>query len=86
MGKSKLFFLRHNYSGALELINEVVVAYPGFMPALVEKMRLQLALQDWEQTLETAQRYQLAFHHLAFIPLCSFLTPTSRKDSKMFFL
>ncbi|XP_071825631.1 tetratricopeptide repeat protein 21B-like isoform X2 [Apostichopus japonicus] len=56
MGKSKLFFLRHNYSGALELINEVVVSFPGFMPALVEKMRLQLALQDWEQTIDTAQR------------------------------
>lgn len=63
MGKSKLFFLRHNYSGALELINEVVVSFPGFMPALVEKMRLQLALQDWEQTIDTAQRYALWFRH-----------------------
>lgn len=56
MGKARLFSIRNNYSSSLEVINEVVVAYPGFMPALVEKMRLQLALQDWEQTMETAQR------------------------------
>nr|XP_006812059.1 PREDICTED: tetratricopeptide repeat protein 21B-like [Saccoglossus kowalevskii] len=55
-GKAKFYVLRHNYTGALELINQAVVAYPGFMPALIEKMRLQLALQDWEQTMETAQR------------------------------
>jgi len=34
------------------------VGYPDFIPALIEKMRLQLALQDWDQTLETAQRSQ----------------------------
>ncbi|XP_077996608.1 tetratricopeptide repeat protein 21B-like [Glandiceps talaboti] len=55
-GKAKFFEFRHNYSGSLELINQAVVAYPGFMPALIEKMRLQLALQDWEQTIETSQR------------------------------
>lgn len=33
------------------------MGYPDFIPALIEKMRLQLALQDWDQTLETAQRY-----------------------------
>ena len=35
---------------------QLVVYYPDFYPALAEKMRMQLALQDWEQTLETAQR------------------------------
>ena len=58
IGKSRYMALRHNYSGALELINQAVVSYPGFMPALIEKMRLQLALQDWEQTVESAQRYK----------------------------
>ena len=47
IGKSRYMAMRHNYSGALELINQAVVSYPGFMPALIEKMRLQLALQDW---------------------------------------
>ncbi|XP_012939708.1 tetratricopeptide repeat protein 21B isoform X2 [Aplysia californica] len=55
-GKAKYFELRHNYSGALELINQVVVGQTNFLPAFVEKMKLQLALQDWDQTLEAAQR------------------------------
>ncbi|KAK6970975.1 Tetratricopeptide repeat protein 21B [Biomphalaria glabrata] len=55
-GKAKYFEMKHNYSGALELINQVVVSQPSFLPAFLEKMRLQLALQDWDQTLETAQR------------------------------
>nr|KAG5695130.1 hypothetical protein BaRGS_017229 [Batillaria attramentaria] len=55
-GKAKFFEQRHNYSGALELVNQVVVNYQGFLPAFVEKMKLQLALQDWDQTLESAQR------------------------------
>lgn len=55
-GKAKFYELRHNYSGALELINQVVVSFQGFLPAFVEKMKLQLALQDWDQTLESAQR------------------------------
>ena len=31
--------------------------YPEFEPALVEKMKIQLALQDWEQTIDVAQRF-----------------------------
>ncbi|XP_070546763.1 tetratricopeptide repeat protein 21B-like [Ptychodera flava] len=64
-GKARYFVIRHNYSGSLELINQAVVAYPGFMPALIEKMRLQLALQDWEQTMETSQRALAQDSHCA---------------------
>ncbi|KAJ7369317.1 Tetratricopeptide repeat protein 21B, partial [Desmophyllum pertusum] len=53
---AKYLETKNNFSGALELINQAVVGYPDFIPALIEKMRLQLALQDWDQTLETAQR------------------------------
>ena len=31
--------------------------HPDFFPALVEKMRICLSLQDWEQTIETANRF-----------------------------
>lgn len=56
LGKAKFLEAKNNFSGALELINQAVVGYPDFTPALIEKMRLQLALQDWDQTLETAHR------------------------------
>ncbi|XP_066301202.1 tetratricopeptide repeat protein 21B-like [Branchiostoma lanceolatum] len=58
LGKAEYYGMRHNYTGALEVVNQAIVAFPSFLPALVEKMRLQLALQDWEQTIETAQRVQ----------------------------
>ncbi|XP_041371664.1 tetratricopeptide repeat protein 21B-like [Gigantopelta aegis] len=56
LGKAKFWELRRNFSVSLEVINQIVVGYPTFLPAYIEKMKLQLALQDWDQTLETAQR------------------------------
>uniref|UniRef100_A0A3B4EBN9 Tetratricopeptide repeat protein 21B n=1 Tax=Pygocentrus nattereri TaxID=42514 RepID=A0A3B4EBN9_PYGNA len=56
MGKVQYYEFRQNYSGALEIVNQVIVSYPSFMPALVKKMKLLLSLQDWEQTVDAAQR------------------------------
>uniref|UniRef100_A0A8C9WIP1 Tetratricopeptide repeat domain 21B n=1 Tax=Scleropages formosus TaxID=113540 RepID=A0A8C9WIP1_SCLFO len=47
---------RQNYSGALETINQVIVSFPRFLPAFIKKMKLLLMLQDWEQTVDAAQR------------------------------
>ena len=55
-GKARFYVLRYNFSHALEVLNQVVAGHPGFLPALVEKMKVQLALQDWEQAVETAHR------------------------------
>ena len=48
--------MRQNYSRALETVNQIIMNFPSFPPAFVKKMKLQLALQDWDQTVETAQR------------------------------
>ncbi|XP_043931290.1 tetratricopeptide repeat protein 21B [Protopterus annectens] len=56
MGKARYFEMRRNYSGAVDTVNHIIVNVPGFLPAFVMKMKLQLALQDWEQAVETAQR------------------------------
>lgn len=55
-GKARFHESRRNFSGALELVNQVVVASPGYLPAFIEKMKLQLALQDWDQVFDCAQR------------------------------
>jgi tetratricopeptide repeat protein 21B len=39
------------------MLNQAVASYPDFLPALIEKMKAQLALQDWDQAMETAHRY-----------------------------
>jgi tetratricopeptide repeat protein 21B len=55
-GKARYYFNRCNFSHSLDVVNQVVASYEGFLPALVEKMKVQLALQDWDQALETAHR------------------------------
>ena len=55
-GKARFYVQRYNFTHALEVLNQIVAGYPGFLPGLVEKMKVQLALQDWEQAVETAQR------------------------------
>ncbi|XP_061734928.1 tetratricopeptide repeat protein 21B isoform X2 [Nerophis ophidion] len=56
LGKAQYYEYRQNYSGALEVVNKVIAIYPGFLPALIKKMKLFLNLQDWEQSIETAVR------------------------------
>ncbi|XP_060639450.2 tetratricopeptide repeat protein 21A [Anolis sagrei] len=56
MGKAKYFMVQQNYSGALEIVSQLVVTIPSFTPALVTKMKLHLALQDWEQSVEESKR------------------------------
>jgi len=48
--------LQHNYGMALDLMNQAVVMVSNFLPAVIEKMKLQLAMHDWEQVVDTAQR------------------------------
>ncbi|XP_001096248.2 tetratricopeptide repeat protein 21B isoform X1 [Macaca mulatta] len=55
LGKAQCLEMRQNYSGALETVNQIIVNFPSFLPSFVKKMKLQLALQDWDQTVETAQ-------------------------------
>uniref|UniRef100_A0A8C0G591 Tetratricopeptide repeat protein 21B n=1 Tax=Chelonoidis abingdonii TaxID=106734 RepID=A0A8C0G591_CHEAB len=59
LGKAQYFEVRQNYSGALETVNQIIANFPDFLPAFIKKMKLQLALQDWEQAVETAQRFSI---------------------------
>ncbi|XP_037379346.1 tetratricopeptide repeat protein 21B isoform X1 [Talpa occidentalis] len=77
LGKAQCLEMRQNYSGALETVNQIITNFPNFLPAFVKKMKLQLALQDWDQTVETAQRLLLqdnqnveALRMLALYYLC----------------
>ncbi|KAM5158028.1 tetratricopeptide repeat protein 21A [Mantella aurantiaca] len=56
IGKAECFMMQKNYSGALDIINQIIVNYPKFLIALTLKMRYVLAQQDWDQSLDIAQR------------------------------
>jgi len=55
-GKAQCAALQQNYSLALDLMNRAVVMVSNFLPAILEKMKLQLAMHDWEQVVDSAQR------------------------------
>jgi len=55
-GKSKYYELCGHFDEAIELLNQLIVVYQNFSPPLVEKMKVQLCLQDWDQADETANR------------------------------
>lgn len=74
--------MRQNYLGALETMNQIIVNFPSFLPALVQKMKLQLALQDWDQMTETAQR--LSKHKKAQVPLELVIYNIKRKENLCF--
>ncbi|KAM4028837.1 tetratricopeptide repeat protein 21A isoform 2-T2 [Anomaloglossus baeobatrachus] len=56
VGKAECLMMQKNYSGALEMINQTIVSFPKFTAALTLKMKYVLAMQDWDQSLEIAQR------------------------------
>ncbi|XP_069686948.1 tetratricopeptide repeat protein 21B-like [Periplaneta americana] len=62
-GKVRFCELQKDYDGAISLLNQLVVRFPSFVPPLVEKMKNQLALLDWDQTIETANRILAADPH-----------------------
>ena len=54
--QAQYYEYRQNYSGSLEVISQVIVGAPRFLPAAIKKMKLLLSLQDWEQTIDAAHR------------------------------
>ncbi|KAL2729397.1 tetratricopeptide repeat protein 21B-like [Vespula squamosa] len=45
-----------DHTGAILILNSLIVHYPKLSFPLVEKLSNQLAMKDWEQVLETANR------------------------------
>ena len=55
-GKAKFYSVMGQFDEAIELLNQLIVVYQNFSPPLVEKMKVQLCLQDWDQADETVNR------------------------------
>ncbi|XP_054643733.1 tetratricopeptide repeat protein 21B-like isoform X4 [Dunckerocampus dactyliophorus] len=54
MGKVQYCEYCQTYDGALDVANRIIASFPGFLPAVIKKMKLFLKLQDWEQTIDAA--------------------------------
>lgn len=55
-GYAKYREMRSNFSQALEYVNRVLAVKSDYLPAVLENMKLQLCMQDWEQCEDVAQR------------------------------
>ena len=40
----------------MDVLQRTVTSYPSFLPVIIEKMRVELANQQWESAIETANR------------------------------
>jgi len=56
LGKARCLEKKRRFRDALEVLNQLVVTYDWFLPALTEKARLLMVLNDWDQAVEVAQR------------------------------
>ena len=56
IGKARYLTLKNNFSNALDVISEAVVTFPKSSPALIEKARLQVMLQEWDGAMDSCQR------------------------------
>ena len=55
-GKAKYYELCANFDEAKDTLSALVVSYGKFAPPFIEKAKVELALQDWEQAEETINR------------------------------
>jgi len=56
MGKVAYLEMNRNYPLALDVLNRMIVHHPKFTPALIQKAKVLIQHQDWEQAVELAQR------------------------------
>lgn len=56
LGRVRYYTLRYSYAHSLDIINSALVNIPACLPLYVEKLKVQLALHDWDGAVETAQR------------------------------
>ncbi|XP_056594035.1 tetratricopeptide repeat protein 21B isoform X2 [Triplophysa dalaica] len=56
MGKVEFLMAKQKQPCALDIVNQIIVSHPDFVPGLNLKMRIFMSLRDWEQTEELARR------------------------------
>lgn len=56
----------------METLNLLVVAYPDFTGPLVEKMKVYLSEQEWDQSMDAATRYVYLKLYLTWCPILFF--------------
>ena len=56
LGKAKSSEVQKKFSITLDSLNEILVTFPKFLPALSEKAKVLMMIGDWEQSIETCNK------------------------------
>lgn len=56
LGKARCHALHYQYIQAVEVINPAIISNQSCLPLYIEKMKIQLALNEWENVIDTARR------------------------------
>ncbi|KAI5106513.1 tetratricopeptide repeat protein 21A isoform X4, partial [Silurus meridionalis] len=81
MGKIEFFMARQKESYALNIVNQIIASYPDFIPALVLKMNIFMALHNWEHTTEVAERIlEIDAHNLKALQMLSIISAAKDGD------
>jgi hypothetical protein len=54
LGKAKVFEKQKKYDEAVEIISEITVCYPNFLPAVIEKAKIHMQNGEWDQAVESS--------------------------------
>jgi len=76
-GKARCLVRQQNFGLALDLMNQAVVMVTNYLPAIIEKMKMQLAVNDWEQVVDSAHRseFPLRLSFSVSLAFVSIVTP-----------
>lgn len=60
LGKIKLLEIQKDYKNMVEYLNDLLVKVPRFVPGLIEKLKAQVLIGNWDDIVESVQRILLA--------------------------
>ncbi|KAI1290320.1 Tetratricopeptide repeat protein 21B [Halotydeus destructor] len=63
LGKAAITERTGNYGAGVEYLNRAIANYHAFVPAFIEKIKLHVAMKDWEDALDTIARTQNLDRH-----------------------
>ena len=61
LGKARYHFNNYQYIQAIEVINSALIPMGTCIPLYIEKMKIELALNEWDVVIETAKRSFIIF-------------------------
>ncbi|CAG9315664.1 unnamed protein product [Blepharisma stoltei] len=60
LGKVKCYETAKKFKEIVEILNDMLVKNPKFVPVLLEKAKVQMMIGDWDEIVETVQRILVA--------------------------